>query len=198
MGVSGSGDLDLIINGGEAFVTRLAELRAATEAYTKSLNDLNLGKEALAARDEAYRALAEANEQRATAMAALEKEISQARESLNNWVEETKTKTTAAYNEANQILAEAKNRQEAAVSAKEASIKTLADARAEAATLVKDAEAKATEIISNAEYKAKDILSVATMKSDEAKSALASANQAKAKYDAAMDSIKNAVSSVGG
>ena len=100
MGVSGGSDLDLnlIVNGGEAFVSRMAELKAATESYTKALNDLSLGKEALAARDEASRALAEANEQRKAATLALEKEINGARESLSAWAEETKAKYEAAIN----------------------------------------------------------------------------------------------------
>jgi hypothetical protein len=200
MGVSGGSDVDLglLVNGGEAFVNRMAELKAATESYTKALNDLSLGKEALAARDEASRALAEANEQRKAATLALEKEINGARESLSAWAEETKAKTMAAYNEANQLLAEAKNKQEASSAANSAALRCLDETKANAASLIKDAEAKAAEIIANAEYKAKDILSVAAMKSDEAKAALAAANETKAKYEAAINSIKSAASHIGG
>src|SRR4051812_21653144 len=118
MSVSGGGgDLDLIINGGEAFVNRLAELRTATEAYTKSLNDLALGKEALAVRDEAARALVEAKSQRDVAMAALDKELKDARDNLSVWVEKTNAATLADRNAAAAALDDAKAQQEAAVSA---------------------------------------------------------------------------------
>lgn len=192
MGVSGSSDLDLIINGGEAFVNRLAELRAATEAYTKSLNDLNLGKAAVAARDEAGRALSEANSQREIAMAALDKEITQARESLNAWVEETRAKTLAANNEKNQALAEARTKQEAASAANDAAQKILVKAKAEAVTLVKDANAEAADIVDRATKEAASILAKARATEYAASKALADAEAAKAKYDTAMDRIKSA------
>lgn len=196
MGVSGSGDFDLIINGGEPFINRLAELRSATEAYTKALSDLNLGKEAVAARDEAGRALSEAKSQREAAMAALEKEVTQAKESLNTWVEETKAKTMAAYDEANRLVADAKANQEAAVAAKEASMKTLSDAKVEAASLVQDTRAAVDDLLTRANIEAAAIVSKAKDLDEAARKALVDAEAAKIRYDTAMEQIKSVAVSV--
>jgi hypothetical protein len=64
MSVSAGGgiDVDVIIKSGPAFVQRLADFQAAATAYKKQVDDLQLGKDALAARDEAQALLATAKQ----------------------------------------------------------------------------------------------------------------------------------------
>src|SRR5678816_926674 len=99
MSVSGGGgDLSLIIDGGPTFTQRLAELSQATQTYKKALADLDLGRSAQEANDQAGRRLADAQEQANALLAATNDEIAKARETVNAWAEETKAKTLAAYN----------------------------------------------------------------------------------------------------
>ncbi len=192
MGVSGSDDLSLIINGGPAYTQRLAELSAATQSYNKALKDLDLGRSAQEANDQAGRRLASAQEQAEELLATANTEIAKARATLVAWTEETQIKTQAALEEAHQTLNDAKAKQEAAVAAGEAVAKTLNDAKAEAASLVNDAKAEAADLIGKAEKEAASISAKAKSTETAANKALADAQASKDKYDKAMDRIKSA------
>jgi hypothetical protein len=54
---SGSVDMDAVLSGGQAFVDRLAQLNAATDGLQQAQADLQLGKDARSALDEASRQL---------------------------------------------------------------------------------------------------------------------------------------------
>lgn len=193
MGVSSDNtDIALLVNGGAGFAQRLAELSAAKDGFDKALSDLNLGKAAVAAHDEAGRVLSEAKAKRDTDLAALDEEVARARDGLTLWVEQTKADAAATLIEARTSLADAKAQQEMAVLAKESAQKTLVEARAEAASLVKDAKTQAADILAKATSSAAEATDEANKLEAAARTALSEAQASKAKYDAAMERIKSA------
>lgn len=194
MGVSGGdSDLNLLVAGGQGFVDRVAELRTATEAYTKALGDLNLGRDAMAAKDEAARILSATNDQCKARLDAVEKEVADARERLGRWESEIKAKNMADHTEAQQALADAKAQQAAAVAAHKAAQESLAAAKRETAALVEEAYAASADIIDNAKKEANIIVLNAKNIKEEARKSLFEANEIKDKYQAAIERIKSAM-----
>jgi hypothetical protein len=199
MGVSAdNSDLALLVSGGEGFAQRIAELSAAKASFDKALSDLNLGKAAVAANDEAGRVLSAAKAKRDADMAALDEEVSNARSGLNIWVDETKAATMASLNDAQAALADAKAQQEAAALANKTAQGLLDKAKSDAASLVKDAQSQASDIIDKAKDQAADILKSADKTSAAAQDALDDALASKAKYDNALSAIEQIKSAVAG
>lgn len=191
-------DIGAAVDGGAGFAQRLEELRLAKAAYDKSLNDLNLGKAAEAANTEAGRILSAAKDKRDADMAALDAEVSKARADLNSWVEEIKTKTTADYEEANRILAEAKSIADAAMASNSTANRYLTETKAKADTILSDAQAAADEIVASATKAADKLRADAKTIELEARKTLEEAQASKAKYEAAINSIKSAASHIDG
>lgn len=196
MGVSadtGNIDLNLVVGGGDGFVSRLTELRSATDNYNKALSDLNLGKSAVAANDEAGRVLSAAKAKSVADLAALDDELAKARNSLNAWVEQTKVTTMAAYDAANQTLADAKSQQDAANTANMTAQAAVKDAKAQADTIIKDARAEADRIIADGNATAAIIVAEARRTQQEANDALAMAEASRQRYDKAVARMKEAM-----
>lgn len=197
MGVSTDNtDIAMLVEGGAGFAQRLAELSAAKDGFDKALQDLNLGKAAVAAHDEAGRVLAEAKAKRDADLAALDAEVANARSGVALWVEQTKAEAAATLTQARDALADAKAQQDIANAARDAAQKALTEAKATAEALVKDAQAAADAKIAKANAAADDILARANETDKKARQALAEAEASKAKYDATMDKIKSVASNI--
>jgi hypothetical protein len=190
---TGDPDLAVLISGGKEFANRIEELSKVKEAADKSLSDLKIGESVVAARDQVARELARAKEQRDVEMAALETEVTNARNGLNLWVEETKAKIMADYNAAAAALADANAKQEEAARAVAEANKTMVEAKKQAAVLFNDAQAAAAETVANAKTAADAIAAEAAKIDKKAREALAEAEESKLKYDTAMERIKSAM-----
>src|SRR6266480_6295546 len=85
VGDSNNVDLDAILNGGEAFMQRLADFKTREAAAAKPLADLNLGQGAREALDAATRLKGEAQIMRDADMATLSVELADARARVEQW-----------------------------------------------------------------------------------------------------------------
>lgn len=145
-----SPDLGALIAGGDAFIKRIAELKDAKEAYEKALANLNLGKSAQEAYVEASKTLEVAKKKRDDDLAALDKEVTEARKNLTTWSEQTKAEVMALNYAATQANADAKVALESAASVRESASKVLAVAEAKSATLLAQAQSHADQIVAEA------------------------------------------------
>jgi hypothetical protein len=122
---SGAPDLDAIIAGGADFMARMQSFKEARDAAQQSLADLNLGKDARAAHDEAQRVLGEAKAKRDADLSALLVEITNTRASVKDWEKQTRGAAMATREQADALLVEAQHKHEVAA-------QTLADAQTKA------------------------------------------------------------------
>jgi hypothetical protein len=103
----GNVDLDAIIQGGESYMKRVAEFRAAQRAAEEAVQNLGIAKNVIEMRDHAARAIEQAKEEAAQMRAAAKKEAEQASTSLSEWVSATRTATATDRETARQLRAEA-------------------------------------------------------------------------------------------
>ena len=198
MGVStdtGSAGIDInaVIEGGPSFMQRLAQLAEAKKEHDKALEELNLGKSAIVASNEAARLLAQAKETYTTEMAAFEAEVTRIQSEVNTWSEATKAEATTRLYAAQQALDEAKSKQEAADVANKAAQITLKKAQTDAGSLVSDAQAKADEIVADAVKQENNILAAANASKTKADALVAEMAALKAKYEEAARALKGAL-----
>lgn len=196
MGVStgsDNADLSIAMDGGPGFIQRLEELRTTTANFQKALADLNLGKAAQDAMNDASSRLAVAKEQIATDRAAFDNEVSKARSDLTQWVEGIRAATLADRNAASDALAAATDRQDRAQKALDDAQATLRKATEDAAKMVADARDQATQIVADAEAEADNLKADAEKLKKDLRAALDAANASKAKYDAALAKIQAAI-----
>ena len=125
---SGAPDFDAIVAGGDAFMKRMQDFKDAKDGAAAALADLQLGKDAKAAHDEAARVLTEAKNKRDADLAALLVEITNTRQEVKNWERDTRGAAMATREEADRLLAEAQRKHDVAA-------QTLADAEAKAAVI---------------------------------------------------------------
>jgi hypothetical protein len=111
---SGSPDIDMIVSGGQDLLNRMQAFKDARDAAQQALADLQLGKDARAARDEAQRILDEAKTKRDADLAALLVEITNARQDVKNWERETRGAAMATREQADALLAEAQRKHDVA------------------------------------------------------------------------------------
>jgi FtsZ-interacting cell division protein ZipA len=184
-------DIDLVANGGPGFMDRLAKLAAAKKEHDQALKDLDLGRSAVQANDEAYRRLAEAEEIYAKKTIEADKDIAKVREEVNAWAEKTKADYTARLYAAQQAVDEAKAKQEAADAANVSAQATLKRAQAEAESMVADAKAQADELISDADKQAAKILAAANKEKAKVDASAAEMAIIKSKYEEAAKALRN-------
>jgi uncharacterized coiled-coil DUF342 family protein len=103
----GSLDMDLVLKGGQAFLDRLAQLKAAKDAADESMANLGCAQNVVALRDEAARRLDEAkNEATKISDEALQRAAA-AQKAANEWISQTKDQTMADRLAAAEMKAEA-------------------------------------------------------------------------------------------
>jgi hypothetical protein len=205
-GVSGSGvsggsanpDLDVLIAGGDAFLQRIQELKDAKTNFDAALTNMNLGKSAVDAMNEAARVLGEAKEKRDADMAALAAQIQDAQYKLNAWSAKVTQDSNDLYAAATQANNDAQALKVAAAADRALASSAVPDAQAKANSILDDANATASKIISDAQAKADNILSDATILRSQAQAAMDSANQIKADFSAKLATLQNAAAAVSG
>jgi colicin import membrane protein len=127
--VSGSVDLDAITGGGQAFVDRLNDFKAAADAARQAKADLGIAGDAVAARDEASRTLEAAKTE---AQAIRDKALADAQaaqESCNSWSQATRDAAAQALMRADAREQEATAKLAAADEAHKAAAKANAEAQ---------------------------------------------------------------------
>lgn len=199
MTLSADGGLDLnaIVNGGEAFVKRLSDFQAAAANYKKALDDLNLGKAARDAYDEAGRVLASAKEKRDADMAQLANDIQTAHAALTAWSDQTRTDAQAISDAATAKLAEADAKLACAVAAHASASTIISTAQGHAGDLVSDATAQAATIVGDARNAAALATADADQRLKEAGVQLTEATAQKAKYTTALDRLQGVIAATG-
>ena len=175
-------DLTALINGGDAFLQRMAEFKSATESHAAALAELNLGKDTKEAHDQAQNVLAAVKIKRDSDLAALSVEVQTARNSLLTWSQQVK-------DEAAHLQAEAVKNNAAALiilgeaqKAKDDAGMFHAKANVEAASIVASAQFEADKITSAAKDLADRMTADANNLHNQATVALNDAQELKAKY----------------
>lgn len=186
MGVSsdtGNSDVSLAMAGGSGFVQRVQEITSATDMLQKALADLQLGREAKAAYDDAQAKLAEANDTLEKAKASFTSMASDARIRADAAVSEGESRRLAALAEANQTRQEAQNWAD--------NVKAeAANAQLQAQAIMEEAQKRAAD--------AADKAAEAQRLAEIAKAAQLAAADSKAKYDAAYARVKAALEDLNG
>lgn len=196
MGVSvDNGDLNAIIDGGEAFIKRLADMQASKAALDAAVAELNLGKAARDAHNEAARILGEAKNKRDADMAALAKEVDDARSAVYAWSESMKSQAQANVDASNVTLAQAKASHEAAEALRQEAQAAATTAQDKAAKILSDASAQASALVDAAQAKADDLLKQASDAQARAMQDRADAMALKEKYEAMVNKIQGALAS---
>lgn len=152
----GGSDLDMeaVVNGGPEFIQRLAELQAATKQHNDAYAQLNLGKDAVKAKNEAGRLLSASKEKHDALIAAANQHAEDVRERINSHELSVKAATNEALNaayvkdaEAEAKLLSAKDAHAKAIKARDEAIeqanKIRDEARDHAAKMVEDAKLEA-------------------------------------------------------
>lgn len=186
-------DINTVIEGGPSFMERLTKLAAAKKEHDAALKDLDLGRSAVQANDEAYRRLAEANEIYDKKVTEADKEINKVRDEVNAWAEKTKADYTARLYAAQQTLDEAKTMHESAQAANSSAQLILKQAQSRVDTLVNDATAKAEDILATANKKADKMLADAAKAKSNADDLVAEMAALKARYEDAARALKGAL-----
>ena len=199
MGVSAEAvnpDLSALINGGDDFLKRIAELKSATDAHAAALAELNLGQSAKAAQDQAQNVLDSAKIKRDSDLAALSVEVQTARNSLLTWSQQIKDEAARLHAEAVKNNAAALIILNEAQKAKDEAGQLYASSNVEASSIVANAQFDADKIISEAKAAADKLTADSNNINNKAVVALLDAQQLKAKYADAHATLTAAVSKV--
>jgi hypothetical protein len=127
-GSGGSVDLDAIIRGGDAYMKRVKEFRDAQAAAEEARQNLGIGKEVCALRDEAARLVSQARTESDAIKNQALQDASKAQTSLNEWVMQTRDLTQKDRVEAAQLKAKAESLHKAARENHAASLQALNEA----------------------------------------------------------------------
>jgi hypothetical protein len=100
-------DLAAIIDGGDEFMKRMTDFKAAKAAADESRANLGLAGNVVALRDEAVRLVSQAKDEAAQTRAAAFEEATKTRDSIAEWTVQTKAATAADREAAAALKAEA-------------------------------------------------------------------------------------------
>lgn len=143
-------DLAALFSDSEGFSSRLQQLKSAQASYEQALAELNLGKAAKAAFDEAIATRDQAARQRDAEMEKLQAEMKSSYETLQRWSDSTKAAATAKADAAQKLIEEALRKDAEVSIVLEQASKTLADAQAKASKLINDATSESERLMSEA------------------------------------------------
>jgi hypothetical protein len=121
-------DLNLVLQGGQAFLDRVQQLKDAQAGAEQARADLGIGKNVIELRDAASRALSEAQEQAAAIKDEAMQKAATAAKASGEWVKQTRDETAADRLAAAQLRAEAETLNKNAKENHAASVAKLAEA----------------------------------------------------------------------
>jgi hypothetical protein len=146
VGGNENADMTAIVNGGEPFLNRLKQYQDAVSQYNKAYADMNLGKSAVAANNEAARLLGATKEKCDALIAEANKTADDIKTRLASHEDNIKAATNNALNAAFTTKAEAEAKLAAADDAHKRALSIAADASAKVDALVAEAQKKAEAI----------------------------------------------------
>jgi hypothetical protein len=186
-------DLNAVVQGGEPFVKRVRDFQAAATAYQKALDDLNLGKSAVEANNAAHRLLNEAKAKRAEDLANLEKEMADARATMEAWKQNLQVDTNKAHESAVAKEREATSKlAEAEVTLKRAQ-EQLRNSQKEAQAIELDAKHKADSAVETTKKQIAELAAETKSLNAKAKLDAEAAEKAKAESERILAAVQAAL-----
>jgi hypothetical protein len=139
---NGNADLNALLESDIDFRARLNQLKEATANHERALADLSLGKDAKTAREEALHLKVEMERSTTLHTQDLERETREHRDRLAKWLDKTQAEHAGLIAQAQQELASAGQKHDAAKATLQEAETVLAKAKAEAAAILADARAR--------------------------------------------------------
>lgn len=144
-------DLAALFSDPQGFTSRLQQLKEAQESFDRSLADLNLGKAAKVAYDEAIAIRDEAARHRDVESEKLQADMKASYETLQKWSESTKAAATAKAEAAQKMIEDAVAKHEQASSELDRANAVLTEASAAAKRILSDAKEAASLEVGSAQ-----------------------------------------------